>query len=122
MNDSVKLNNASQDSIDEPIKVMLMRLENEHKLAMRGLVGVLTAAVIGLLVVCAIVVLAMLLPIYVPKEAVAVQITGTQFVIIVVALLICVAGNVFLYGAFVYNRLAKVEADLKEKRGSATIN
>jgi hypothetical protein len=121
MNDSVKPNNSGQDSIDEPIKVMLTRLENEHKLAMRGLVGVLTAAVIGLLIVCAIVVLAMLLPIYVPKEAVAVQITGTQFVIIVVALLICVAGNVFLYGAFVYNRLAKVEADLKEKRGSATI-
>ncbi len=114
------MNNPASDSINEPIQIILTRLEYEHKLAMRGLVGVLTSAVIGLFIVGAIVVLAMLLPIY--EQKATIQLTGGEFVVIVVAFLISIAGNVFLYGSFVYKRLAKVEADLKEKRGSVAVN
>jgi hypothetical protein len=68
------MNNPVSDSINEPIQIILTRLEYEHKLAMRGLVGVLTSAVVGLVIVGTIVVLAMLLPIYVEKGAI--QLTG----------------------------------------------
>jgi hypothetical protein len=114
------MNNSVPNPVDESIQIVLTRLEFEHKLAMRGLVGVLTAAVVGLIIVGVIVVLAMLLPIYVEKGAI--QLTGGEFVAIVVALLISIGGNVFLYGAFVYRRLAMVEADFKNRTGKAAVH
>ena len=60
---------------------------------MRGLVGVLTASVVGLIIVGVIIVLAMLLTIYVEKGAV--QLSGGDFVAIVVALLVSIGGMSF---------------------------
>lgn len=106
-------------AMQESVEIVLKRLEYEYQVAQRGLFGLLIAVVVGLVIIGTIVILAMLLPLFATRDTIG--LTGAQLVVIVIALLSTIAVTSFLYGAFIYKRLAKFEADLAKRRGGAEI-
>jgi len=103
----------------EPDDIVLKRVEHEYDLAQRGLYGTLLTAIVGLVLMGLLVALAMLLPILSEKQTIA--LTGNQLVIIILGMLAILAICAFLYGAFVFKRLARVDADLKTRTGSVEV-
>lgn len=95
----------------ETPEILLKRLEYEYALAQTGLKGTLIASVVTLVTVIIVVTVAVVAPIVAGREKEI--LTGDQMLYILITLLVIVGVCVFLYGTFVFRRLAGIDLDLK---------
>src|SRR4051812_46695726 len=78
----------------------LKRMASEYDVARLGLIGLLTGVILGLSIIAAIVLLAMLLPLWSTRDTIQI-LTGAQLVQIVMGLLVTIAVTSLVYGVFV---------------------
>ena len=100
-----------KEQLTEALEVSLKRLELEYELAQTGLKGTLIASLVALVSVMIFITVTVVVSPFTGKEI----LTGDQILIIVVALLAIVGICAFLYGTFVFRRLAKVNVDLNKR-------